>query len=166
MTHLPIILDIEASGFGVGSYPIEIGYADARGETWCALVQPQQDWTHWDSHAADLHQLTRKTLLQHGLAPKVIAQHLNQVFLNQVVYSDGWLNDFVWLSRLYDVAEMRPHFRLEDLRLVLSPQQLSSWHQTKQALQQARQDARHRASTDAKLLQDTWRHTAPTEVLA
>ncbi len=164
MTTLPIILDIEASGFAVGSYPIEIGYANAAGETWCALVQPQQDWQHWDARAESLHQISRQALFECGLTPKEIAQHLNHTFLNQVVYCDGWMNDFVWLSRLYDAADMRPHFRLEDLRLILTPAQADNWHQTKQSILQARQGARHRASADAKLLQDTWVATTPNPV--
>ena len=32
--ELPIIIDIEASGFGRGSYPIEIGYHMPDGESY------------------------------------------------------------------------------------------------------------------------------------
>jgi hypothetical protein len=44
----PVIVDIEASGFGVGSYPVEIGYVDSKGDVWSAQVQPHADWLHWD----------------------------------------------------------------------------------------------------------------------
>lgn len=165
MNTLPIILDIEASGLALRSYPIEIGYADARGNTWCALVHPQLEWIHWDPRAESLHQISRKTLLECGLAPKDIAQHLNEAFLNQVVYCDAWMNDFVWLSRLYDAADMRPHFRLEDLRLILTPAQADSWHQTKQRIYQTKPSVRHRASADAKLLQDTWLQTQANQAV-
>lgn len=164
MMPLPIILDVEASGLDLRSYPIEIGYANAAGETWCALVQPQQEWTHWDPRAESLHQIRRQSLFECGIAPKDIALHLNDAFLNQVVYCDAWMNDFVWLSRLYDAADMRPHFRLEDLRLILTPAQAEHWHQTKQRIYETKQRIRHRASADAKLLQDTWLATASNPV--
>ena len=35
---LPTILDIEASGFGPGSYPIEIGFVTGAGKAWCSLI--------------------------------------------------------------------------------------------------------------------------------
>jgi hypothetical protein len=37
------VLDIEASGFGRHSYPIEIGYARDDGHAWCSLVRPAED---------------------------------------------------------------------------------------------------------------------------
>jgi hypothetical protein len=43
----PIIIDVEASGLGHGSYPIEVGFALADGETHCRLIKPEEDWQHW-----------------------------------------------------------------------------------------------------------------------
>jgi hypothetical protein len=45
---------------------------------------------------------------------------------------------------------------LEDLRLVLTPEQESRWHVTKSAVQEELHAARHRASIDALVLQMTW----------
>jgi hypothetical protein len=36
----PFIIDVEASGFGAESYPIEIGIALAEGSKYCALIIP------------------------------------------------------------------------------------------------------------------------------
>lgn len=160
----PIILDIEASGFGVGSYPIEIGYASANGETWCALVQPQAEWLHWDIEAEKLHQQSRQHLMQHGIPAWQIAKHLNLTFSGQTLYSDAWFNDFVWLSCLYEAANMQPSFKLEDLRVILSPQQADIWHPTKQAIMASLTMERHRASIDAKVLQLTWMETVQPRV--
>ena len=37
--ELPVIIDIEASGFGKGSYPIEIGYYSENSETTSARIR-------------------------------------------------------------------------------------------------------------------------------
>ena len=59
---LPTLLDIEASGFGRGSYPIEVGLARADGSVCAFLIQPQNEWTHWDPKAELLHGISRSRL--------------------------------------------------------------------------------------------------------
>ena len=63
---VPIILDIEASGFGSGSYPIEIGFSGRHGEGWCSLIRPEAEWTHWDLDAARVHGIPREVLIERG----------------------------------------------------------------------------------------------------
>ncbi len=155
----PIILDIEASGFGVGSYPVEIGYVDAEGHSWYALVQPQLEWQHWDDSAQALHMQSRADLQAFGLSVRQIAQHLNQHFVGKTVYSDGWYQDYVWLHSLFEAAEMTPLFKLEDLRLQLSESQKAVWHDTKQVVIASLAARTHNAATDAKVLQLTWLQT-------
>ena len=162
----PIIIDIEASGFGAGSYPIEVGYVDRRGKPWCSLITPCDDWAHWNQTAENLHHISREMLLAHGKSAHVIATHLNDTFLNQTLYSDGWLHDFTWLNCLFHAANISPHFKFEDLRVVLTPFQQSVWHNTKQSLLNELQISRHRASVDAQVLQMTWLKTAQIEALA
>lgn len=161
----PSIIDIEASGFGRDSYPIEIGYVTSHGKRWCSLIKPCDDWLHWSQVAEQLHQISRDTLFEHGKNVESIATYLNDVFLNQTVYSDGWLQDFTWMNRLFDVADMTPHFKLEDLRNILTPYQQSIWHDTKQSILNELQINRHRASADAQVLQMTWLKTAKHEAL-
>jgi hypothetical protein len=156
----PIILDIEASGFGAGSYPVEIGYANASGHVWSAQVQPHADWLHWDKEAEKLHQQSRQSLEMHGQTAREIALHLNRVFEHQTVYTDGWYQDFVWLHALYEAAGLSPHFKLEDLSLTLTAEQKAIWHDTKQQVRDSMALQAHRASTDAKALQLTWIKTA------
>lgn len=160
----PIILDIEASGFGAGSYPIEIGYVDASGAVWSAQVRPHAEWLHWDHEAEKLHQQSRQELLQYGQTAQEIAAHLNKTFAGQTVYTDGWYQDFVWLHSLYEAAGMSPAFKLEDLSVLLTPEQKSVWHDTQQGIRDAFELQQHRAALDAKTLQLTWLKTTEMTV--
>ena len=93
-TALPCVLDIEASGFGHHSYPIEIGYMLQDGRARCMLVRPCSDWTHWDIHAEQVHGISRATLLAHGQAPTEVAAALNADLNGHTVYCDGWAHDY------------------------------------------------------------------------
>jgi hypothetical protein len=158
----PIILDIEASGFGKNSYPIEVGFIDESLNTWCALIKPEEDWQHWDFEAENMHDISRDCLLKHGKSAKLVAEALNQKLQNKTVYSDGWMHDFTWISLLFDSAKIQQRFKLEDLRHVLTPKQEAIWHTTKKLVQQELNTKRHRASVDAKVLQLTWQRTRET----
>jgi hypothetical protein len=151
----PVVLDIEASGFGLGSYPIEIGFVDAHGQSWCSLVRPQPDWQHWDPNAATVHKITREQLAMRGRAPDEIVQVLNDRLRGQVVYSDAWAHDYTWLNRLYEVADRSPTFKLDNLRQLLSDSDAARWHEVKRRVALSLGLERHRASADARVLQQT-----------
>ena len=155
----PVIVDLEASGFGGGSYPIEVGTIAADGRGWCSLIRPEPDWRHWDHGAEAIHHIDRDTLARHGKPCTVVADQLNHLLRGQTVYSDGWAQDYVWLARLFDAALRRQMFRLEDLRYVLTPEQEIRWHTVKRSVEAELASPRHRASTDAKVLQLTWLRT-------
>ena len=159
MMTVPIIIDFEASGFGKGSYPIEVGFSGRHGEGWCALIRPEEDWQHWDAKAAQIHHIPREILVERGRSVTYVAQQLNLFLRNYTVYSDGWTQDYVWLARLYDAANMSPSFKLADLREIMNQDQQDNWHTTKEAVQKELNLNRHRASSDAKVLQLTWLRT-------
>lgn len=152
---LPAILDIEASGFGSASYPIEIGFVLPDGSSYCSLILPAADWSHWDHSAEKVHQVSRETLLRHGKAALEVARQLNDRLHGQTLYCDAWYHDFIWLSRLYDEAGSSPAFRLQDLRLLLSETQMEHWDLTRRAIEAELALPRHRASSDARILQAT-----------
>lgn len=152
---LPPIIDLEASGFGRGSYPIEVGFILPHGATYCSLIRPAPHWTHWDPEAERLHHVTRDILADHGKPAREVAGTLNERLRDAVVYSDGWANDFSWLGLLYDEVGLRPAFRLENLRRILSEEEAAGWHATKAAVLAAAPQARHRASADARVIQQT-----------
>lgn len=152
----PIIIDFEASGFGRGSYPIEVGLVDEEGRSWCSLIQPEETWRHWDCGIADMHGISRDALVKHGKPCTEVADHLNNALRGRVAYCDGWAHDFVWMARLFEAAERTPLFKLEDLRLILSPEQQAQWHEVKDEITRESDLSRHRASNDARLIQITW----------
>lgn len=151
--QLPTILDIEASGFGRGSYPIEVGFASGDGSLFCGLIRPEPDWLHWDHEAEGLHGISRELLLRHGHPAAWMAAELNARLAGQVVYCDGWGLDYPWLARLFDAAGLQPRFRLDDLRRLLSEDEALRWRAATEAVRQRQQLTRHRASSDARVLQ-------------
>jgi hypothetical protein len=161
MSHIPLahpaptVLDVEASGFGRNSYPIEIGFVLPNGHAYCTLIRPESHWTHWDAQAEATHHIPRALLVQRGLAVPEVARTINAQLAGQTVYSDGWANDYSWLGALFDAADMSPAFKLENLRALLDDQQADQWHTVKAQVSTERGVQRHRASADARLLQLT-----------
>ena len=161
MSHIPLahpaptVLDVEASGFGRNSYPIEIGFVLPNGHAYCTLIRPEAHWTHWDAQAEATHHIPRALLVQRGLAVPEVARTINAQLAGQTVYSDGWANDYSWLGALFDAAEMSPAFKLENLRALLDDHQADQWHTIKEQVSNERGVQRHRASADARLLQLT-----------
>ena len=96
----PTIIDIEASGFGKGSYPIEIGYANEHGQTWCSLITPDEDCVHWDAKAEQLHQISREILLQHGKPATMIAKHLNTQNRHKIACSSNTYNAIIAIRNI------------------------------------------------------------------
>ncbi len=156
---LPIIIDIEASGFGRQGYPIEVGFIDENKKTWCALIKPEKEWLHWDVQAESIHKISRAVLEQHGKSAELIASQLNEILSDKVVYTDGWAHDYVWLNQLFASVGQTPRFKLQDLRYILNETQMTHWHTTKDTVVQEMAIVRHRASADAKVLQQTWLQT-------
>ena len=158
-TAPPCIMDIEASGFGAGSYPIEIGAVWSHDQAYCSLIAPAPSWRHWEPQAEQVHGITRSTLLAHGKPALVVAADLNRCLRGQTVYTDAWYHDYQWLARLFDEADSRPLFHLQDLRTLLDEAAMAAWHATREQVMQELQLSRHRASNDARVLQLTLMRT-------
>ena len=156
----PTIIDIEASGFGAESYPIEVGVALASGQTRCYLVLPRDDWTYWDEDAEKVHRIPRDILEAHGRPIDEVAQDLNQFIGEETVFSDGWEVDSPWLNQLFYAAGLMPYFRCSALDFILSEAQMQRWHETKDQVLAEMNLKRHRASLDALVIQKTYERTA------
>nr|WP_315490704.1 hypothetical protein [uncultured Rhodoferax sp.] len=152
---VPTVLDVEASGFGRNSYPIEIGFVLPNGHTFCTLVRPEAHWTHWDAQAEATHHISRALILSRGVPVPEVARTINAKLAGQTVYSDGWVNDYSWIGALFDAADMSPAFKLENLRVLLDEHEADQWHTVKAEVTRERGVQRHRASADARLLQLT-----------
>ena len=152
----PSILDFEASGFGVESYPIEVGVVVSSGERYCALICPHREWHHWSKDAHQLHGIDRSTLVELGKPVAQVCTDLNALLKESTVYSDGWTQDQPWLITLYHAAAMVPTFRLSPIEGIATEQQLMCWDDTKQQVQRNMGVLRHRASSDALIIQQTF----------
>lgn len=156
----PCVLDIEASGFGPGSYPIELGWVLPDGRARCTLVRPAPHWTHWDPAAAALHGISQRKLQSHGRAPQEVARMLNEDLAGRTVYCDGWAHDYPWLGALFEAAEQVPHFRLETVNRMLDEAQLCALADARVLALQQLGLQRHRASNDARALQKALQQVA------
>ena len=152
----PIILDIEASGFGAGSYPIEVGVAMPDGALYAWLIRPLEHWTHWQDAAQKVHGISRERLCHDGLSPRRVANELNELLAGKTAYSDGWGVDRSWLALLYEEAGVIQGFRLDSIYAHLSEVQLERWQQARETVLQTTGLVSHRAGTDALIIQKTW----------
>lgn len=152
----PCIIDIEASGFGAHSYPIEIGVVKADGSRYCSLIAPQEDWVHWSEQAESIHKISRQMLEKKGKSAEQVCKELNRFLGNQSTYSDAWVHDSPWLTRLFWAGRTNPEFHLSPIEIITTEEQLYIWDETKQLLTNQLKVNRHRASADAFLIQQTW----------
>ncbi len=142
-------LDLEASGLGAASWPIEVGWCFDGGAPETMLIRPDDEWPReaWDEHAASLHGLAYDVLEASGLAVGEVCARLNQALEGAAVYSDAPDWDGFWLYRLFAAAGARQRFSLcdfGDLLCALPPQTVT------QAVAEAKISSphRHRARED------------------
>lgn len=151
----PAVIDVEASGFGRGSYPIEVGTVLRDGTSHCFLVRPEPDWMHWDPAAEEVHGISRAVLTEIGLPVAEVAERLNELLGTQRVYSDGWGVDRTWLALLFDRAGIPQRFTLDSVRSLLNEDEAAHWHPTHAQVQAELNLERHRASSDALMVRNT-----------
>ncbi len=155
----PIILDIEATGLSDASYPIEVGFYCSDTKRYSALIRPADKWTHWSEEAEALHQIKHSDLINIGKCPRTVAHELNKQLEGRTVYSDAWAVDSTWLRKLYYQAALEPSFRLSSLELIMTEAMINIWDKTKRQIIKELGLTRHRASSDAKIIQNTWKRT-------
>lgn len=155
----PIIIDVEASGFGGMSYPIEVGVALDDDTKYCSLILPAPDWDHWDSGAEKIHRIARDILETYGRPVQEVAANLNELLAGKTLYTDGWVVDKPWLTTLFHEAQRHMNFSVSPLEMILSEQQMACWHVTKDRVLSEVKKHRHRASFDAWIIQETYKRT-------
>ena len=158
-TSRPYIIDIEASGLASNSYPIEVGLALAPGQRFCALIKPADEWKHWDQQAESVHGISRDILLKKGRSVTEVARELNQLLNNRIVYSDAWSVDNPWVTTLFAAARMDKTFDVRALEMILNERQIDVWMETRDAVVRDLGLTRHRASNDARIIQETYART-------
>ena len=155
----PLIVDVEASGFGGNSYPIEVGLALEHGVKFCTLILPAPDWLHWDDEAEKIHRVSRDLLDVYGKPMREVSEQLNDLLYGKTLYSDGWVVDKPWLNTLFHASGIEMEFTVSALEMILSPQQMAVWHETKEAVIADMRVRQHRASADAAVIQETYKRT-------
>jgi hypothetical protein len=156
---IPAVIDVEASGFGRGSYPIEVGFVLPNGESYCRLICPPKHWTHWNEESELLHGIHRDALNKYGAPVADVAKWLNEKLCGLTLYSDGWGQDVSWLGCLFEEANCAQLFRLETLPKILTEEQKMLWSCTKKRVLKQFGFQRHRASNDAIVVQRTFLET-------
>lgn len=152
----PTIIDIEASGFGFNSFPIEVGIVKSDGGRYCSLVKPEEDWTYWSQEAEDLHGIKKEILIEKGKRSVQIASEINTFLNGETCYSDAWVHDKAWLNKLFHAARIKMEFTFSPLESLMTEQQHAIWDKQKLLTTAELQLARHRASTDAYIIQRTF----------
>ena len=155
----PNIIDIEASGFGGDSYPIEVGLVLSNGERFCLLILPAEGWEYWNEEAEKVHHISRDMLENYGKSVSEVACLLNEKLAGMTLYSDGWVVDKPWLTRLFYASGVDMQFTVSSLEMILSDEQMNIWHKTKDKIIMQSNIQRHRASNDAWVIQETYRQT-------
>lgn len=156
--HIPAIIDLEASGFGRGSYPIEVGVALEDGTVHELLIAPAEGWDHWDEQAEKIHGISRDHLIKNGKTVREVAIHLNELCAGKTLYSDAWSFDCSWLGRLFDEAEIVQRFRLDTITRLLSESELEKWSDIKDKVGVELGLTLHRAANDVKVLRETFKN--------
>lgn len=152
----PIIMDFEASGFSDQSYPIEVGYFENSAHLYCSLIKPLDHWAHWSQEAEHVHGLQRELLLKRGRPVRIVAQELNARLSGRTVFSDGWAVDSSWCRKLFNEARISPTFHLSPIEMIMTEGMIDIWDATKANVIEELKLQRHRASSDARIIQATW----------
>lgn len=113
-----VIIDLEASGLGPGSWPIEVGLAwfeEGEVSTWSSLIRPEPGWDleAWDPMAEEIHGISRGELAQAPAAWTVATELLSRV-AGQTVFSDAPEYDGRWVRRLLDAQPAPDGIRILD----------------------------------------------------
>lgn len=103
---VPCFVDFEASSLAARSYPIEVAWTNRHGRIVSHVISPAgiDEWTDWSPSAERIHGLSRRDLLQQGLAPADVAARLAQDLDGRVIFTDSPQFDGFWLARLFSAA--------------------------------------------------------------
>lgn len=165
----PCFLDIEATGFGPESYPIEVAWSDANGAINRCLIDPTPipSWTAWDHSAERVHGIDRDRLVRNGWPPDFVAERIAGDLGGRTVYTDAPDYDARWLGRLF-AALGRPmpctlehvdelliaHLRRDDQPVWQVMQRIAALKREVAAVS----GGKHSAGYDVGYLIQLWRH--------
>lgn len=123
MSRKIAFLDLEASGLGPRSWPIEVGWGFCGAPAEAILIEPHAAWPldQWDKNAEALHGISYDTVTKVGRPAKEVCERLNGALASAEVYSDAPDWDGFWLLRLYKAGGVEQAFELRDFERLLAP---------------------------------------------
>lgn len=158
-----IFLDIEASGLGLGSYPIEVAYVSSTGDKNSYLIESTDEWINdglWCSNAeTSIHKISQDMLAQHGINPVAVVNSLNEALSGKLVLCNDLDYDGVWLTQLFKAANVGVMFLLTDIRYLYEYWGESKTHNFKKSYAAISPSTTHRALPDAQRFVDTFNMT-------
>lgn len=151
-----VVLDLEASALGPGSFPIEAGVAVIEGaskpiQMWSSLIKPTNDWEAqglWSRESQAVHGITIEELRGEGRSVESTCDTLNDLLRSATaVVTDAPMYDQAWLDRLFDAAGKEQQFIIYDFERLAGCLDVEAYRQFVHLLE--RSSAPHRAGPDA-----------------
>lgn len=115
------LIDIEASGFGLKSYPIEIAWRSEDGGFDSFLIIPHEKWTFWSEDAEkNVHHISRDSLYKEGISIEEACKRLNKMLRGKTLYSDNARFDEMWIEDLFHFSTLsiRPSFNIKQINSI------------------------------------------------
>ena len=143
-----ICIDLEASGLGPDSYPVEVAWKSAEsGAQDSFLINPEsaEGWVFWDEFAEEMHGIEWSTLTKSGIGVRAACERLNTALFGKDVVCDALEFDAFWLRRLFRAGCQPMNFTLKGIESVLSPEQRIQYRLVSRS-----QYRRHRALDDVE----------------
>lgn len=155
-----VVLDVEASGLGHSSYPVEVAYASSSGREESYFIKPTSYWLEhgeWDENAERLHGLSHQQLLQQGDNIVSVALQLNKYLCGKLVMCHDLTFDGFWLTQLFKAANTSVTFHLIDLSELFDFWGEEKAHLYKEEYGKTLNTNEHRALPDAKRFVEAYR---------
>lgn len=104
-----VFMDLEASAFGPGSWPVEVGLAwiTPEGiESWSSLIRPDQTWSldPWSDESAQVHGIRYDELLKAPRAEDVLLKTKEKIARRTPVVTHP-KHDNYWFNRMTELEE-------------------------------------------------------------
>ncbi|SEF69679.1 3'-5' exonuclease family protein [Marinobacterium lutimaris] len=125
-----ICIDIEASGLGPDSYPIEVAWkCDISGNKDEFLIDPAsvEGWDYWDEFAEELHGIGHHQLGSEGISAAQACERLNAELAGKTLTCDAYDFDLFWLTRLFESQQQPMLFSIQGIERLLTPQQCEAY---------------------------------------
>ncbi len=159
MTEVNII-DVEASGLHVESYPIEIAILIG-GVVHSWLIKPAPQWQYWCPRAEGIHGISRDELTHKGLDLRTVANELNALMNNTsaILYSDADRWDDDWINTLYSQAGVKQAFHILSIYDLFEKEHDPEFQGHIRRLSTSGKYRRHRAGEDVQMIYEAYSQT-------